>query len=82
METRDERQSPRGAPATAHSGRRVVLLAGVAFNPVTAIVLEPEAIRLGLVVLLASAAYLFLGPAMTVARELLDSSVSSRSGRG
>jgi hypothetical protein len=59
----------------------MVLLAGVPFSPVTALLVEPAAFRLGFAVLLACAAYLFLGPAMTVTRELLDSAISPRSGR-
>ena len=59
----------------------MVLLAGVPFNPVTALLVEPAAFRLGFAVLLACAAYLFLGPAMTVTRELLDGAISPRIGR-
>ena len=74
MEMRDVTQRGPGTPATARLGRRVVLLAGVPFNPVTALLLEPAAFRLGFAVLLACAAYLFLGPAMTVTRDLLSGS--------
>ncbi len=75
METRDVTQRGPGAPGKARQfGRRVVLFAGVPFNPVTALLLEPAAFRLGFAVLLACAAYLFLGPAMTVTRELLSGS--------
>jgi hypothetical protein len=59
----------------------MVLLAGVPFNPVTALLLEPAAFRLGFAVLLACAAYLFLGPAMTVTRDLIDGAIPPRRDR-
>jgi len=75
METRDVTQRDPGVPATTRQlGRGVVLLAGVPFNPVTALLLEPAAFRLGFALLLACAAYLFLGPAMAVTRDLISNS--------
>lgn len=74
METRDAIQPGEGAPARSRVSRRAVLLAGVPFNPVTALLLEPAVFRVGFAVLLACAAYLFLGPALIATRELLGGS--------
>lgn len=82
MEIRDVPQRySEAAAATAWSGRRVVLLAGVPFGPVTALLLEPAAFRLGFTIVLAFAAYTFLGPALSVTRDLLTGAMSSHSGR-
>jgi hypothetical protein len=74
METRNATEPGPGVPAAAPSGRRLVLLAGVPFNPVTALLLEPALFRVGFAVLLACAAYLFLGPALTATRQVLSGS--------